>query len=108
MKKSNLQRQLSEYIRVIKQSNKVLVLAAKTSNISKLDTDEYKKLTTETVTSTIKKVPDKINDKINTESKRIMEDRTALKRIFINGKNNCFIAMKDHKENFLNNPKLVC
>ena len=105
MKKSNLQRQLNEYIRVIKQSNKVLVLAAKTSNVYKLDTNEYKKLTTEAVTSTIKKVPDKINYKINTESKRIMEDRTALKRIFINSKNNCFITMKDHKENFLNNPK---
>ena len=89
----------------MKRSNKVLVFADKTSNIYKLDTYEYKKLTTEAVTSTNKKVPDKINDKINTESKRIMEDRTALKRIFINGKNNCFITMKDHKENFLNNPK---
>ena len=34
-----------------------------------------------------------------------MEEKTALTRIFINGKNNCFITMKDHKENFLNNPK---
>ena len=25
--------------------------------------------------------------------------------MFINGKNNCFITLKDHKENFLNNPK---
>ena len=25
--------------------------------------------------------------------------------LFINGKNNCFITLKDHKENFLNNPK---
>ena len=103
--KSNFQRQLNEDIRVIKRSNKVLVFADKTSNIYKLDTDEYKKLTTEAVTSTYKKVPDKINDKINTEGKRIMENKTALNRMFINGKNNCFITLKDHKENFLNNPK---
>ena len=103
--KSNFQRQLNEDIRVIKRSNKVLVFADKTSNIYKLDTDEYKKLTTETVPSTYKKVPDKINDKINTEGKRIMENKTALNRMFINGKNNCFITLKDHKENFLNNPK---
>ena len=103
--KSNFQRQLNEDIRVIKRSNKILVLADKTSNIYKLDTDEYKKLTTEAVTSTYKKVPDKINDKINTEGKRIMENKTALNRMFINGKNNCFITLKDHKENFLNNPK---
>ena len=76
-----------------------------TSNIYKSYTDEYKKLTTGAVTSTYKKVPDKINDKINTEGKRIMENKTALNRMFINGKNNCFITLKDHKENFLNNPK---
>ena len=103
--KSNFQRQLNEDIKVIKRSNKVLVFADKTSNIYKLVTDEYKKLTTEAVTSTYKKVPDKINDKINTESKRIMENKTALNRMFINGKNNCFITLKDHKANFLKNSK---
>ena len=55
--KSNLQRQLNKDIRVIKRSNKVLVLPDKSSNIYKLDTDKYKKLTTEAVTSTCKKVP---------------------------------------------------
>ena len=103
--KSNFQRQLNEDIRVIKRSNEVLVFADETSYIYKLDTDEYQKLTTEAVTSTCKKVPDKINDKINTEGQRIMENKTALNRMFINGKNNCFITLKDHKENFLNNPK---
>ena len=103
--KSKFQRQLNEDIREIKRSNKVLVFADKTSNIYKLDTDEYKKLRTEAITSTYKKVPDKINDKINTEGKRIMKNKTALNRMFINGKNNCFITLKDHKTNFLNNPK---
>ena len=103
--KCNFQSQLNKDIRVIKRSNKVLVFANKTSNINKLDKDEYKKSKTEAVTSTYKKVPDKINDKINTEVERIMENKTALDRMFINGKNNCFITLKDHKENFLSNPK---
>ena len=34
-----------------------------------------------------------------------MENKTALNRMFINGKNNCFVTLKDHKANFLNNPK---
>ena len=34
-----------------------------------------------------------------------MKNKTALNRMFINGKNNCFITLKDHKANFLNNPK---
>ena len=58
----------------------VLVLADKTCNIYKLDIDEYKKLTTEAVTSTYKKVPDKINDKISIEGKRIMENKTIQKQ----------------------------
>ena len=57
--KSNFQRQLNEDIRVIKRSKKVLLFAEKTSSNYKLDTCEYKKLTTEAVTSTYKKVHDK-------------------------------------------------
>ena len=34
-----------------------------------------------------------------------MVNKIALNRMFINGKNNCFIILKHHKENFLNNPK---
>ena len=34
-----------------------------------------------------------------------MKNKTALNRMFINGKNNCLITLKDHKANFLNNPK---
>ena len=57
----------------------------------KLDTNEYKKLTTEALTSTYKKAPDKINDKINSEDRKIMENKTTLNRMFIKGKNSCFI-----------------
>ena len=32
-----------------------------------------------------------------------MENKNTLNSMFINGKNNCFITLKDHKANFLNN-----
>ena len=35
-----------------------------------------------------------------------MENKTALNRMFINGKNSCFIILNDNKANFLNNPKI--
>ena len=82
--------------------------ADKTSKTYKLDEDEYNKLTTEAIKSTCKKVSEKINDKFNTEGKRIMENKAALDRMFINGKNSCFITLKNRKPNFLNNLKLVC
>ena len=31
-------------------------------------------------------------------------DKEILDRMDINSKNTCFITLKDHKENFLNNP----
>ena len=34
-----------------------------------------------------------------------MENKTALNKMFINGKNSCFINLKDHKPKFLNNSK---
>ena len=55
-------------------------MANKRYNIYKLDIDEYKKLTTEAVTSTYKKISDKINYKINIERKRIMESKTKQKQ----------------------------
>lgn len=33
-----------------------------------------------------------------------MKNITALYRTFISGKNNCFIILKNHKSNTLNNP----
>ena len=35
-----------------------------------------------------------------------MKDRDILNRMLTNGKNECFITLKDHKPNFKNNPKV--
>ena len=66
--------------------------------------DEYKTLTTESVKSAYKKVPNKINDKITSESKKIIENKTALNRILING-DQSFFTLTDHKPIVSNNPK---
>ena len=55
-------------------------MANKRYNIHKLDIDEYKKLTTEAIASTYKKIPNKINDKINIERKRIIGNKTKQKQ----------------------------
>ena len=66
--------------------------------------DEYKTLTTESVKSAYKKGPNKINDKITSESKKIIENKTALNRILING-DQSFFTLTDHKPIVSNNPK---
>ena len=43
--------------------------------------------------------------KLTQKAKEIWKRKTTLNRMFVNGKNNCFITLKNHKANFLNNTK---
>ena len=72
-----------------------------------VEIDEYKKLTTDAITSTYKKVPAKISNKVNADGRKIIENKEVVNRMFVNGSKSCFITLKDDKPNFLNNPK-VC
>ena len=60
----------------------------------------------DSVTRTYKKATDNIHNKINTNGKKLMKDKHILNRMITNGKNYCFITLKDHKPNFKNNPKV--
>ena len=83
-----------------------MVFADKTSNIYQTEIDKYNKLTTDAITSTNKKIPDKISNKVNADGKKIIENKEIVNRLFVNGRNSCFITLKDHKPHFLNNPKV--
>ena len=60
----------------------------------------------DSITTTYKKASDNIHNKINTDGKKLMKDKDVLNRMLTNGKNECFITLKDHKPNFKNNPKV--
>ena len=85
---------------------KLFVFTDKTSNIYQIETDKYNKLTTDAITSTHKKISDKINNKVNADGKKIVENKEVVNQLFVNGRNSCFITLKDHKWHFLNNPKI--
>ena len=55
------------------------------------------------ITSKYKKASNNINKHINIDGKQILKNREALSRLEINGENNSFIILKDHKENYSNN-----
>ena len=48
-----------------------------------------------------------MKDITNIEDKRIVENKATLNRMFINGKNSCFIILKDHRANILNRQKTL-
>ena len=102
---SAFQRQLSNDIKSIKSNAKLLIPADKTNNLYELTTEEYNKLLTENISKTYKKSSISTLNKINTEAKSIAKDLNLEERIEQYNQNQSFITLKDHKENFQNNPK---
>ena len=39
-------------------------------------------------------------------SNKIIENKEAVNRLLVNGKSSCFISLKEHQPNFLNNTKV--
>ena len=102
--KSSLQWQLTEDIRTIKNTKTTLTFADKTSNVYKVTKEQYEKLLDNAITTSYKKVSRKTQDQINNQEKNILKNKEVIKIIFVNGKHNYFITLKDHKPNFQNNP----
>ena len=54
-----------------------------------------------------KRLAGKQKTRQTTKKKNILKNKELIKRTFVNGKQNCFITLKDHKPNFQNNPTLI-
>ena len=99
-----LQRKMREDIRNIKSSDKTLTSADKTSNMYRLSKEHYNQLKHNAITSAYKKASDKINDKVSKGGIKFAKNVGVLSKMELNGTNKCFVTLKDHKENFQNNP----
>ena len=96
-------------IKKIYQSDKTLTFADKSSNMYRLTKEKYVKMRRSVITATYKKTKRQTatwRKKLTLKEKQIMEnvDKEILGRMDMSSKNTCFITLKDHKENFLNNP----
>ena len=96
---------MKDDINTIDITDTTLTFADMTSNLYKLKKEQYQKMLNDSITTTYKKASDNIHNKINTDGKKLMKDKDILNRMLTNGKNECFITLKDHKPNFKNNPK---
>ena len=65
----------------------------------RLSKEKHDELLTNAVTSNYKKANNSIK-------KNILKNNEILNHIEINGENNCFFTLKDHKDNFSNNPQV--
>ena len=89
-------------MRTIKNIMATLTFADKLSNVDKVIKGQYEKLVYNSITTSYRKFSKKTQDKINKQGKNILKNREVIKRMFINGKQNCFIMLKDHKTIFQN------
>ena len=101
----NFQEKLKEDMKSVKRSEKVYVSADKTSNIYKTPKEQYEHLLTNAVTASYKKAKPKLAEKINQLGVKFAKKKDVHERMEINGTGESFITLKDHKENFRNDPK---
>ena len=102
--KNQFQKKFQQDIKRIRTSDKTMTFADKTKNMYRLSKDQYNTLLNNSITSTDKKSNINIKKKIN--GRNILKDKKVIQRMDINGESNCFITLKDHKENFQNNPSV--
>ena len=104
--RNHFQDQLKQDLKRMKASNKTMTFADKTTNIYRLIREGHRKILNDSITASYKKASNNIKKKINAAGKQLLCNNKVLKRMQTNGENNCFISLKDHKENFQNNPTI--
>ena len=102
---SNLQQKINSDIRSMRKSNNLFVSADKTTNLYKLSPQQYNKLLNDNITATYAKQSGNEKAAIDAEAKAIAEKLKIVDRAEAFAKRNAYITLKDHKENFANNPK---
>ena len=102
--KNNFQKILCEHMKQVQTSNKTLTPADKTSNMCRLNKNDYQNLLRNAITTRYKKVNKSIGTKINKEGIKFAKQADILDKTEINGTGNSFITLKDHRENFTNHP----
>ena len=102
---NQFQNKLKEDLKNIKNESKVIIAADKTRNHYKIEKEEYKELLQNNITKEYKKSNDKLVEKITNGDKDIAVELEIDDRLYCTVKRESYITLKDHKPNFMNNPK---
>ena len=101
---NKFQNKLNEDISKIKKSTKAFISADKTSNFYKLDKTQHDKLLRDSITTTYKKANTDAANIIDSEATSIAQELNIDDRTEQIAKQQAFITLKDHKDNFANHP----
>ncbi len=101
---SPLQNKLKRDLKKIESENNILVPADKTNNYYSVTKQQYNTLMKENVTATYKKSTKQSEQTINVDAKKITDNLELSDRVQVLAPKSAYITLKDHKENFRNNP----
>ena len=101
---NKFQKKLNEDINKIKKSTKAFIPADKTSNFYKLDKTQHDKLLRDSVATTYKKASTDNTNIVDLQTKSITQELNIDNRTEKIAKQQAFITLKDHKDNFANHP----
>ena len=99
------QKQLKDDLKTITNEKKVIVAADKTRNFYKMEKENYKELLNNNITKDYKKTYDNTVNDISKNDKKAAVKLEVADRMYCTSKRDCFITVKDHKQNFMNNTK---
>ena len=96
--KNNFQKVLCEDMKQVYTSKKTLTPADKTSNIYRLNKNDYLNLLRNAITKTYKKANKNIGTKINKEGIKFAKQEDILDKIEINGKGNKYYSKRSQRK----------
>ena len=103
---NDLSKRIKDDVNQIRKCNKVIMFADKSSNLYKIEKEQYDKLLHENVTKEYKKAPDTMIKDINDEAQDIIYMHKIKGKIPKYELQEAFITVKDHKKDFPN--KIQC
>ena len=102
---NELQRKMRIDIKTIKQSGKVIVPADKSTNLYKIDKEDYERYLTNNITKEYRKTSTSKADEINKAAYNIAQNLNLVERMERLQQSEAYITVKDHKDDFPANPK---
>jgi hypothetical protein len=101
---NSFQSKMKKDVRDVKNEEKVLIKADKTTNHYKMEKADYEEHLNRTITKDYKKASNDDFKKVTKEDKTIANKLEIADRVYSTSKREAFITLKDHKPNHINNP----
>ena len=102
---NTFQNQLRSDIKNMKKEPKIFMKADKTTNYYKVEIDKSEEMIEKEVHKDYKKATPKLVEEIRAEAVSLATELGVEDRIFTTSENETYNTIKDHKEDFRNNPK---